>query len=150
MSTLVRVAVLGVGSLGKEHARIFAELSRLGVCQFTGIYDLNAELAKAHALKHGVRAFGSVAEAAGGADALTIVTPTVTHVALARELLAAGRHLLIEKPMADNSAEASELVELAGRRGVILQVGHVERFNPVVSYLEQAARHPRFIECHRL
>lgn len=150
MSTLVRVAVLGVGSLGKEHARIFAELSRLGVCQFTGVYDIHSEAARAHALKHGVRAFGSVAEAAEGADALTIVTPTVTHAALARELLAAGRHLLIEKPMADNSAEASELVELAARRGVILQVGHVERFNPVVGYLEQVARHPRFIECHRL
>ncbi|MBL9172026.1 MAG: Gfo/Idh/MocA family oxidoreductase [Verrucomicrobiales bacterium] len=150
MSSLIRVAVLGVGSLGKEHARIFAELARLGTCEFVGVYDVNTEAARTHALRHGVRAFGSVAEAAEAADALTIVTPTVTHVELARELLAKGRHLLIEKPMADNAAEASELVELAARHQLILQVGHVERFNPVFAYLEKVARHPRFIECHRL
>ena len=150
MSSLVRVAVLGVGSLGKEHARIFAELARLGVCEFAGVYDVNAEAARMHAGKHGVRAFASVEEAAEAADALTLVTPTVTHAALARPLLARGRHLLIEKPMADNAAEATELVELAAQHRVVLQVGHVERFNPVFSYLEQVARHPRFIECHRL
>jgi predicted dehydrogenase len=150
MSSLVRVAVLGVGSLGKEHARIFAELARLGVCEFAGVYDVNAEAARMHAGKHGVRAFASVEEAAAAADALTLVTPTVTHAALARPLLVRGRHLLIEKPMADNAAEATELVELAAQHRVVLQVGHVERFNPVFSYLEKVAQHPRFIECHRL
>lgn len=150
MSSLVRVAVLGVGSLGKEHARIFAELARVGICEFVGVFDVNTDAARLHAGKHGVRAFTGVEEAADAADALTIVTPTVTHVALARQVLARGRHLLIEKPMADNAAEATELVELAAKQGVVLQVGHVERFNPVFSYLEQVARHPRFIECHRL
>ena len=142
--------MVGVGSLGKEHARILAELARLGVCQFAGVFDVQPDAARAQALKHGVRAFASLTEAAAAADALTIVTPTVTHAAIARDLLESGRHLLIEKPMADNGADAAALVALAAGQGVILQVGHVERFNPVFGYLEQVARHPRFIECHRL
>jgi predicted dehydrogenase len=150
VSTKVKVAVLGVGSLGKEHARIYAELARTGLCEFTGIFDVNGEAARMHALKHGVRAFTSVTEAAAAAEALSVVTPTTTHFTLARQLLELGKHLLVEKPMTDNGAEATELVRLAAQRGVVLQVGHVERFNPVFGYLEQVARQPRFIECHRL
>jgi predicted dehydrogenase len=146
----VRVAVLGVGSLGKEHARIYAALARAGSADFTGVYDVSADQARTHAQKHGVRAFASVDEAAAASDALSIVTPTVTHFGLARPLLAAGKHLLVEKPMTDNAAEAAELVQLAQSHGCVLQVGHVERFNPVFQYLESAAPEPRFIECHRL
>ena len=150
MSTKVRVAVVGVGSLGKEHARVYAELARAGTVDFTGVYDVSAEQARIHATKQGVRAFVSVSEAAAASDALSIVTPTVTHHALAKELLIAGKHVLVEKPMTDSAAQASELVELAATRRLVLQVGHVERFNPVYSYLEEAAPEPRFIECHRL
>ncbi len=150
MSDKVRIAVLGVGSLGKEHARVYAELARAGTIEFAGVYDVSAENARLHATKHGVRAFASVTEAAAASDALSIVTPTVTHHALAKALLLLGKHLLVEKPMTDSAAQAAELVELAAQGRLVLQVGHVERFNPVYSYLEAAAPEPRFIECHRL
>src|SRR5260221_9029139 len=94
--------------------------------------------------------FGSVAEAAAAADALSIVTPTNTHFEVARGLLSAGKHVLVEKPITDNAAQAQELVGLAQTNRCVLQVGHVERFNPVLEYLEKVATDPRFIETHRL
>lgn len=150
MSNQVRVAVIGTGSLGKEHARIYADLAKAGLAEFTGVFDANPEAARTHAARWGVRAFASVAEAAEVSDALSVVTPTVTHHAIARELLSLGRHVLVEKPMTDNSDQAQDLVRLAQEKGLVLQVGHVERFNPVFSYLEQVAPFPKFIECHRL
>jgi predicted dehydrogenase len=150
LNSTIRVAVLGTGSLGKEHARIYADLAKAGVVSFAGVYDVNPEAARSHAARFGVPAFTSLAEAAAASDALSVVTPTVTHYAIAKELLEAGKHLLVEKPMTDHAAQAQELVELAGLKNSVLQVGHVERFNPVFSYLEQVATEPRFIECHRL
>lgn len=150
MSFRPRVAVLGTGSLGKEHARIYAELAKAGQADFVGVFDVNAEAARVHAAKHCVRAFSSVNAAALASDALSVVTPTTTHFALAKELLGLGKHVLVEKPMTDSAAQAAELVSLAQAAGVVLQVGHVERFNPVFSYLERVATEPRFIECHRL
>ena len=91
-----------------------------------------------------------MAEAAEASDAVSIVTPTTTHFDLARTLLGLGRHVLVEKPMTDNTAQAAELVELARQQRCVLQVGHVERFNPVFKYLEEVATDPRFIETHRL
>ncbi len=146
----VKVSVLGAGSLGKEHARIYSELASAGQIDFIGVYDVAGETARKIAGKYHVRAFDSVAEAAEASDALSIVTPTTTHFELARTLLQRGRHLLVEKPMTENSAQATELVRLAQERRCILQVGHVERFNPVFKYLEEAATDPRFIETHRL
>ena len=150
MSSPLRVGVLGTGSLGKEHARLYAALAATGVVEFAGIYDINPEHAARVAGKHGVRAFNSLEEIAAASDALSIVTPTTTHFELARQLLARGRHVLVEKPMTDNTAQAAELVQMAQQRGLILQVGHVERFNPVFTYLQQVATEPRFIETHRL
>ena len=146
----VRVAVLGVGSLGKEHARIYSELAQAGNVEFTGVHDSVTEKAQKFGQKYHVRAFASVAEAAAASDALNIVTPTSTHYELARSLLEQGKHLLVEKPMTDDSAEAAELVRLALQNNCVLQVGHVERFNPVFKYLETTAAEPRFIETHRL
>ncbi len=150
MSDLPRVAVLGVGSLGKEHARLYADLARSGVCRFVGVYDVHTESARMHAERLGVTAFASVEAAAEAVDALSVVTPTSTHFALARRLIEQGRHVLVEKPMTANADEAAELVRLAQARAVVLQVGHVERFNPVFAYLESVAQEPRFVECHRL
>jgi predicted dehydrogenase len=146
----IRVAVIGTGSLGKEHARLYAELAAAGAVEFRGVYDVSPEAARKYAEKHGVRAFASVEEAADNSDALSIVTPTVTHFEIARKVLSRGRHVLLEKPMTDNAAEAAELVELAQQKAALLQVGHVERFNPVFNYLESVATEPRFIETHRL
>lgn len=91
-----------------------------------------------------------MAEAAAACDALSIVTPTVTHFEIAKILLQQGRHVLVEKPMTDNTAQAAELVQLAQQHRCVLQVGHVERFNPVFAYLQGVATDPRFIEVHRL
>lgn len=150
MPSDLRVAVLGVGSLGKEHARIYSQLAQAGEVVFAGVYDASAEVGRRIAEKHGVRLFASVAEAAAASDALSIVTPTTTHFELARPLLEEGKHLLVEKPMTSEAAQAAALVELAQRRGCVLQVGHVERFNPVFQQLRSLAPAPRFIEAHRL
>ena len=150
MSQIPRIGVLGVGSLGKEHARVYAELARDGRVRFEGVFDVHAENARVHAARHGVTAFPTVEAAIEACDALSIVTPTITHHALARQALMAGRHVLVEKPMTDSAEQASDLVALAHERGLVLQVGHVERFNPVFRYLEEIATQPRFIECHRL
>jgi predicted dehydrogenase len=150
MASKVKVAVLGTGSLGQNHVRIYAELAAAGQVEFAGVYDVAAETAQKFAQKYQVRAFNSVAEAAAASDALNIVTPTTTHFGLAKTLLQQGKHVLVEKPMTDSTAQAAELVQLARQKNCILQVGHVERFNPVFKYLETAAPEPRFIETHRL
>jgi predicted dehydrogenase len=146
----VRVAVLGAGSLGKEHVRIYSELAAAGKVEFAGVYDTVAETAQRVAQKYRVRGFGSVAEATAASDAVNVVTPTTTHFELAKLLLQQGRHVLVEKPMTDNAAQANELVQLAQQKHCVLQVGHVERFNPVFTYLQRVATDPRFIETHRL
>jgi predicted dehydrogenase len=145
-----KVAVLGTGSLGQIHARIYSEFQAAGQVELTGIYDTNAETARKIAEKHKLRVFASVAEAAAASEALNIVTPTTTHFEIARTLLSQGKHVLVEKPMTDKSSEAAELCELAQRSNCVLQVGHVERFNPVFKFLESIATEPKFIECHRL
>ena len=111
---MIKVAVLGVGSLGQNHARIYSDLHEQGAVELIGVYDTNADQAKAVAAKYGTQALGSVEEAAA-ADALSVVTPTTTHHRLAKPLLEQGKHLLIEKPMTDNLNEAAELVRLAKR-----------------------------------
>ena len=150
MASKVKVAVLGTGSLGKEHVRIYSELAAAGLVEFAGIFDTNDDTARRIAAKYKARVFKSVAEAAANADALNVVTPTVTHFELAKTLLAQGKHVLVEKPMTDDTAQAAELIQLAQRKNCVLQVGHVERFNPVFNYLESVATEPRFIETHRL
>jgi predicted dehydrogenase len=150
MPSKVKTGVLGTGSLGQEHARIYAELAAEGVVEFVGVYDLVPAAARKTAEKFQARAFASVPELAAVCDALSIVTPTATHFDLARNLLPQGKHLLVEKPMTDQAAHAAELVRLAQQHRCVLQVGHVERFNPVFHYLETVATQPRFIETHRL
>src|ERR1700761_6607221 len=146
----VKVAVLGTGSLGQHHARIYSELHAAGKVQLTGIFDAHAETARKVAEKHKIHVFSSIAEAAAASDALNIVTPTTTHYEIAETLLGQGKHVLVEKPMTDSSEQAEQLVQLAQQKNCVLQGGHVERFNPVFKYLESAATEPKFIELHRL
>ena len=146
----VKVAVLGTGSLGQHHARIYAELHAAGQVELTGIYDAHAETARKIGEKHKLHVFASIAEAAASSAALNIVTPTTTHFEIAKQLLSQGKHVLVEKPMTDNSAQAAELCEIAQMKNCVLQVGHVERFNPVFKFLQDVATEPKFIECHRL
>src|SRR5882762_9749678 len=143
----LRVGVVGVGHIGSNHARLYAEIP---AADFVAIHDV--DLAKANTIgkKFRVRAAQSLDEFMELVDAASVATPTNTHYEIARSLLGRGKHLLIEKPITDNTGHASELAELAARNGLILQVGHVERFNPVLSALEERLTHPRFIEAHRL
>ncbi|HTL56860.1 MAG TPA: Gfo/Idh/MocA family oxidoreductase [Candidatus Limnocylindrales bacterium] len=149
-SQRVKVAVLGTGSLGKEHVRIYAGMATSGLVDLVGVYDTAREAARRCADKYGVRAFESAEAAIAGSDAVSVVTPTNTHYAISRMLLEKGRHVLVEKPMTDNAARAAELVQIARQSDCVLQVGHVERFNPVFKYLETVVSEPRFIEVHRL
>ena len=150
VSDVVKVAVLGVGGLGQHHARIYAEMEQAGDVQFVGLYDPNLERAREIAEKNGVRALESMEAALEQADGVSIVTPTVTHHELASKFLKAGCHVLVEKPITDEADQAAELVQLAQENDRVLQVGHVERFNPVFDYLQSVAKEPRFIETHRL
>lgn len=150
MLSKLKVAVLGVGSLGKEHARIYAELAAAGKIDFVGIFDPSRANAARITEKFHVPAFASVEEAAAAADAFSISTPTTTHYELAKKMLVLGKQVLVEKPITDNADQAAELIQLAQQKNSILQVGHIERFNPVFTYLEKVATEPRFIETHRL
>src|SRR5207249_6586280 len=107
--TSVRVAVLGAGALGKQHARIYSELAASSAVEFTGVHDLQPETAQSLAEKYRVKAFASAADAGEASEALSIVTPTNTHFELARVMLQQGKHLLVEKPMTDSAAQAAEL-----------------------------------------
>ena len=143
----LRVGVVGVGHIGKNHARLYAETK---AADFTAIYDTDASNAAQVAEQYKVRAAESLGEFADLVDAASIATPTSSHFAVAQPLLEKGKHLLVEKPIAEDTAQASQLAELAARLQLVLQVGHVERFNPVLSALEERLTHPRFIEAHRL
>jgi predicted dehydrogenase len=143
----LRVGVVGVGHIGKNHARLYAELPQ---AEFAAIFDTDNAKAQELAREFGVVPAESLEDFAERVDAASIATPTESHFEVARHLLDRGKHLLVEKPIAENTAHASELAELALRRALVLQVGHVERFNPILSALEERLTRPRFIEAHRL
>ncbi len=143
----LRIGVVGVGHIGGNHARLYSEMDS---ANFTAVYDVDDDRAKAVATKFRVLAATSLEEFADLIDAASVATPTSSHFAVARPLLERGKHLLIEKPITENTPHASELARLAAQNRLILQVGHVERFNPVLSALEARLTHPRFIEAHRL
>jgi predicted dehydrogenase len=143
----LRVGVAGVGHIGSNHARLYSELPSV---EFTAIYDVDSSRANAIARKYGVTAARSLDDFASLVDAASVATPTSTHHKVAHPLLSAGKHLLVEKPITENTGDASDLAELAAANHLVLQVGHVERFNPILSALEARLTHPRFIEAHRL
>lgn len=143
----LRIGVVGVGHIGSNHARLYAEFPS---AEFTAVYDVDPFRSRTIGGKFGAQPAKSLDEFAEMVDAASVATPTNTHHAIARSLLAKGKHVLVEKPITDNTAHATELAELATRNGLILQVGHVERFNPVLGALETNLTHQRFIEAHRL
>jgi len=143
----VKVGVVGVGAIGRNHARIYAALES---ADLVAIYDANLEHARALAEEFGTEAVGSVAELVERVDAASVATPTVTHREIATQLLSAGKHVLVEKPISDSVDDARAMIALAAEKGCVLQVGHIERFNPVMSQLESRLNSPKFIECHRL
>ena len=143
----LRVGVVGVGAIGSNHARLYEEIPS---AEFTAVYDIDRTKGNAIGRKFGAAPAKSLDEFIEMVDAASVATPTDTHYEIARALLARGKHLLIEKPITNKTAHAGKLAELAAGKRLILQVGHVERFNPVLSALEKHLTHPRFIEAHRL
>ena len=142
-----RVGVIGVGHVGQHHARIYRELP--GV-ELAGIADIDP--ARLQEVKRVTEApvFQDYRELFGHVEAVSLAVPTHLHAQIARECLDRGVDVLVEKPMAQTLEEAEELTDLAKRRGRILQVGHVERFNGAVRALHRIVKTPGFIECHRL
>ena len=147
MNRITRVGVYGVGALGQHHARIYSEMP---TAKLVGIFDTDTERAKTIAEDVGTCAFDKMEDLAREIEAASVVVPTHLHREVAGSLLERGLHLLVEKPIALSTPEANELIKLAGARNLVLQIGHVERFNPVMEYLEEVAHNPRFIEAHRL
>lgn len=142
----VRVGVIGVGALGQHHARVYAALDDTVL---VGVYDVDGGRAGEVADRHGSRAYAHLRELLPEVDAVSVAVPTVDHLRVARAALEAGKDVLVEKPMATTLAEADELIALAQAKGAVLQVGHVERFNPAVEVLRRIPQ-PRFVEVHRL
>ena len=143
----LRVAVIGVGHLGKEHARVLAALP--GV-ELVGVVDARSEQAAAVAHRCRTRPHVDYRPLLDSLDAAVIAVPTVQHHAVAADCLRAGIALLVEKPLAGTLAEADELVALAQRRGTLLQVGHIERFNPAFEELCRRPLQPKLVNCRRL
>jgi len=152
MNPIIKVGVVGVGHLGTHHARIYSEIAKRsnGQCEFIGVFDTDRIRVRALTEKHGGGAFETAEELANFVDAVSIATPTETHFTVARPFLERGKHVLVEKPITNNVRDAEELVTLARQNKCLLQVGHVERFNPVMRYLNEVVAEARFIEVHRL
>ncbi len=144
---MTRVAVVGVGALGQHHARVYASLPG---ATLTGVFDIDAQRAGEVAARHGCRVFAHLRDVVANAEAVSVAVPTVDHHRVAKALLEAGRDILVEKPMTKTLEEADDLIRLAEARGAVLQVGHIERFNPAVDVLRAEVSAPRFIEVHRL
>ncbi len=144
---MTRVAVVGVGALGQHHARVYASLTGAAL---TGVFDIDAQRAAEVAARHGCRAFAHLRDVLDGADAVSVAVPTIDHHRVARALLEAGKDVLVEKPMTRTLEEADELIRISEANGTVLQVGHIERFNPAVDVLRAEVADPRFIEVHRL
>lgn len=143
----IRAAVIGVGYLGRFHAQKYAQADG---CELVAVVDSRAQAREQVAGEVKARALSDYRELLGKVDAVSVVTPTPTHLAIARDFLQAGAHVLVEKPITETPAEARELIALAARAGRILQVGHLERFNAAILAAEPYLRSPRFVECQRL
>jgi predicted dehydrogenase len=143
----LRVGVIGTGYLGKFHAEKYADMED---AELVGVVDTNQKQAGEIAKKHGVTAFFSPEEILGKVDAVSIVVPTPLHYQVSRMFLEHDVDVLIEKPITTTLKEADSLIDLAESRGLIIQVGHLERFNPAVIALEDVLKIPMFIESHRL
>jgi predicted dehydrogenase len=144
---MVKVAVIGVGHLGRQHARLYAELP--GV-ELAGVVDILKPRAEEIAGLCKTTAFTDYHDIFGKVDAVSLAVPTIHHAQIGIDLLEHGIDVLVEKPIATTLEEAQALIDAARRHGRVLQVGHVERFNPVVAAAREAATRPQFFEIHRL
>ena len=143
----LKCGVVGVGYLGSHHARIYSEIEQV---DFIGVFDVDKEKAGEIAAKYNCEAFDSVDALAKKCNAISVVTPTTTHFDVAMELLKNNCHILVEKPLCVNLTEAECMIKAAADNKCYLQVGHVEHYNPVTSFLETAVSEPKYITSDRL
>ena len=143
----VRIGVVGIGHLGQFHLQKYAKLEN---CEIVGAADVLEERAADAAALHGCQAMTDYRQMIGSVDAVSIAVPTQCHHAVAKAFLAAGVHVLLEKPIAETLAQADELIALADKNRLVFQIGFVERFNPAVVALREVIGRPLFIESHRL
>lgn len=141
------IAVIGAGHLGKIHLRL---LKVSPTWQLSGFYDIDHQRMQDIAAELDVVSFSSLEEALAKSDAVSIVTPTPAHYTLAKAALLAGKHVFVEKPVTHTLEEAEELIALSDERGLCVQVGHIERFNPAFRAAQQYGLQPLFVEGHRL
>ncbi len=146
----LRAAAIGVGSLGRHHARNYAELAREGRLELVGVCDANAETAAGIAAEHGCASFTDWREMIGKADAVSIATPTETHCEIACAFLEQGTHVLVEKPMSLSVPEADQMIAAANASGAKLMVGQLERYNPAMVALRPHVTNPLYFEIHRV
>lgn len=148
---MINVGVIGVGYLGQHHARIYSELgSELGSVRLVGIVDTDRNRAVKISDKYGCEVYSDYRDILGSVDALSIVTPTTMHYQTALDCIKAGKDILIEKPITATVEEADRLIDAADKAGIIIQVGHLERFNPVFLAARSLMDKPVFIETERL
>jgi predicted dehydrogenase len=143
----ISVGVVGAGEFGRNHARVYREMESV---ELVGVVDQNRVRAEAIAQEFGTRAFKGMEELHGAVDAASVAVPTIAHAEVGCRLMAMGIDVLVEKPMAASLAEADALLDAARHHQRILQVGHVERFNPAVIAVEPILNRPLFFEVHRL
>ena len=141
------MGVIGAGHLGSLHAKMLSEIQEV---HFSGVYDIDRGKGARVASEFQSTAFPDLDALIAASDAVTVATPTTTHAEVARKAIAQGRHVFIEKPITRSVEEAGTLCCLADQRGVIIQVGHIERFNPAILALEKYEIKPMFVESHRL
>ena len=144
---MLKVGVLGAGHLGKIHLRLLNQSEKY---ELVGFYDAFEENANKVAAEFGYKKFDSIAELIAAVDVVDIVTPTIQHFECAKQVIEAGKHIFIEKPISNTVAEAEEIITLAKKHNVKGQVGHVERFNPAFTAVKDKINNPMFIETHRL
>jgi predicted dehydrogenase len=143
----IRTAVIGAGHLGREHARVYASIEN---AKLIAVCDINEKTGREVAERHGVKFVRDFRELLGDVDAVSIATPTVDHHEITCACLNAGINVLVEKPIARTLAEADDMIRIAETRELILQVGHIERFNPAFRALQKKISRPRFFEAHRM
>jgi predicted dehydrogenase len=146
----LRTAVIGVGHLGRQHARIHSNLAAEGASEFVSICDIDERTASAIASERKVEWTTDWRQLIGKVEAVSLAVPTVSHCEIACGLLEAGIHVLVEKPIARTLAEADEIIAAAAKGGALLQVGHLERFNPALVALRPHVRNPVYFEIHRV
>lgn len=144
---MLKAGVLGAGHLGKIHLKL---LNQSEEYELIGFYDANKENAEKVAKEFGYKMYDKLDELIADADMIDVVTPTLSHFEVAKQVISAGKHLFIEKPITNTYEEAEELIELARKHNVKGQVGHVERFNPAFQAVADRIENPMFIEAHRL